>query len=132
MAINEKLTNRVRELLTDIANVEEKKMFSGIAFMVNEKLCIAVRGNNIMLRIDPAIHDELVEQSGCSSMIMKGKDLHGYVEVEESVLNTTKQLKYWFKLALEFNPKAKATVKKKSVAKRNNPLSSVNNFLRFK
>ena len=112
MAVNEKLTDRVREVLAHIMNVEEKKMFSGIAFMVNQKLCIAVRTDNIMLRIDPAIHDDLVEKPGCSSMIMKGKDLNGYVVVDESVLNTKKQLSYWVQLALDYNPKAKATKKK--------------------
>ena len=112
MAINETLTDRVREILAHIANVEEKKMFSGIAFMVDEKLCIAVRGDNIMLRIDPAIHDKLVVKPGCSSMIMKGKDLDGYVVVDESVLNTQQQLIYWVQLALDYNPKAKATKKK--------------------
>ncbi|HEX5153096.1 MAG TPA: TfoX/Sxy family protein [Parafilimonas sp.] len=117
MAINEKLTDRVREVLVHVEHVEEKKMFSGIAFMVDEKLCIAVRGDNIMLRIDPAAHDELVEKPGCSSMIMKGKDLDGYVVVDESVLTTQKQLVYWVRLALDYNPKAKATKKKSRRAK---------------
>ncbi len=117
MAINEKLTNRVRELLADVAKVDEKKMFSGIAFMVDEKLCIAVRGDNIMLRVDPALHDELVEKPGCSSMIMKGKDLDGYVVVDESVLNSKKQLSYWVTLALDYNPIAKSSKKKSHRAK---------------
>ncbi len=116
MALNEKLTNRVRELLVDVDKVEEKKMFSGIAFMVDEKLCIAVRCDNIMLRIDPALHDELVEKTGCAAMIMKGKDLDGYVIVDESVLGTKKQLNYWIKFALDYNPKAKPS-KKKSASK---------------
>lgn len=114
MAINENLTNRVRELLADLDKAEEKKMFSGIAFMIDDKLCIAVRNDNIMLRIDPAIHDELVEKPGCSAMIMRGKDLDGYVVVDESVLNTKKQLGYWVKLALDYNPKAQSSKKKKS------------------
>jgi TfoX/Sxy family transcriptional regulator of competence genes len=117
MAINEKLTNRVRELLADVDKVDEKKMFSGIAFMVDEKLCIAVRCDNIMLRIDPAIHDELVEKPGCSSMIMKRKDLDGYVVVEESALDSKKQLNYWIKLALDYNPLAKSSKKKSHRAK---------------
>jgi TfoX/Sxy family transcriptional regulator of competence genes len=74
-------------------------------------------GDNIMLRIDPAIHDDLIEKPGCSSMIMKGKDLDGYVVVDESVLNTQKQLIYWVQLALDYNPKAKATKKKSHRAK---------------
>ena len=114
MAVNEKLTNRVRELLADIDKVEEKKMFSGIAFLVDEKLCIAVRNDNIMLRTDPALHDELVEKEGCSSMIMKGKDLNGYVVVDEAILNSKKQLKYWIQLALDYNPIAQKSKKKKS------------------
>ena len=113
MAINEKLTNRVRELLADVDKVDEKKMFSGLAFMVDEKLCIAVRNDNIMLRINPEIHNELVEKQGCSPMIMKGKDLDGYVVVDEAFLDTKKQLSYWVKLALDYNPKAKSSKKKK-------------------
>ena len=117
MAINEKLTNRVRELLVDISNVEEKKMFSGIAFMVDDKMCVAVGDNRILCRIDPALHDELVEMEGCSSMKMKGKDLQGYVYVNEGVLDTKKKLEYWIRLALEFNPKAKISKKKSNRAK---------------
>ena len=114
MAVNEKLTNKVREALASIDNVEEKKMFSGIAFMVDEKLCIAVRNDNIMIRIDPTIHDELVEKNGCSPMIMKGKDLEGYVVVDESAVNSKKQLNYWIKLALDYNPIAQKSKKKKA------------------
>jgi TfoX/Sxy family transcriptional regulator of competence genes len=113
MAINEKLTNRVRECLAATDKVTEKKMFSGIAFLVDEKLCIAVRNDNIMLRIDPLWHDDLVEQDGCSSMVMRGKDLEGYVVVEERVLDTKKQLRYWLKLALDYNPIAQRSKKKK-------------------
>lgn len=113
MAINEKLTNTIRTALANVTNVEEKRMFSGIAFMVNAKLCMAVRGDNIMVRIDPDLHDKLVEKPGCSAMIMKGKELNGYVVVDESVLNTKKQLEYWINLALDYNPKAKAAKKKK-------------------
>ena len=114
MAINEKLTDKIREALSDIKNVEEKKMFSGIAFMVNDKLCIAVGNNRFMCRIDPALQNKLVTKPGCTTTAMKGKEMKGYVHVDESVLNTKKQIEYWVKLALDFNPKAKATVKKKN------------------
>ncbi len=118
MAINDKLTGNIREALDDVRNVKEKKMFSGIAFMVNDKLCIAVRGDNIMLRINPSIHDELVEKEGCSEMIMQKKSLKGYVVVNESVLKTRKQIEYWVKLALDYNPKAKLSKKKLQRAKK--------------
>jgi TfoX/Sxy family transcriptional regulator of competence genes len=112
MAINEQLTNRVREALENIPNVEEKKMFSGIAFMVDGKICVTVRDDRIMCRIDPALHDELVEEPGCSTMTMKGRAYKGYLLVNEDVLITKKQLIYWVNLALDYNPKAKATAKR--------------------
>ena len=118
MAINEKLTDRVREALADVTDVEEKKMFSGIAFMVDGKMCITVRDDRIMCRIDPALHNTLVEEPGCSTMIMKGREYKGYILINESALSTKKKLDTWIKLALAYNPIAKATVKKKTASKK--------------
>ena len=118
MAINEQLTNRVRQAFDGTPGVEEKKMFSGIAFMVNKKLCVTIGDNRIMCRVDPSLHDELIQKSGCSTVVMKGREYKGYIWVNESVLTTKKQIDYWVKLALDFNPKAKATIKKKSASKK--------------
>jgi TfoX/Sxy family transcriptional regulator of competence genes len=118
MPINEQLTNKVRQAFTTTSEVEEKKMFSGIAFMVNKKLCVTVGNNRIMCRVDPGLHDKLIQKPGCTTVIMKGCDYKGYIWVDESVLTTKKQINYWVKLALDFNPKARATVKKKSTPKK--------------
>jgi TfoX/Sxy family transcriptional regulator of competence genes len=118
MAINEQLTNKIRQAFTDTAEIEEKRMFSGIAFMVSGKLCVSVGNNRIMCRVDPHLHDELIRKPGCTTVIMKGRDYRGYIWVDESVLTTKKQINYWVNLALDFNPKAKATVKKNSAAKK--------------
>jgi TfoX/Sxy family transcriptional regulator of competence genes len=111
MAYNEKLTNRVREALADVKKVEEKKMFSGITFMVDGKMCISVGDDRIMCRIDPAIHEEAIQKKGCRTMEMKGKEYKGYVYVNEESLKTKKDLDYWTGLALDFNKKAKASKK---------------------
>ncbi len=118
MAINEQLTNKIRQAFAGTPAVEEKKMFSGIAFLVNGKLCVSVANNRIMCRVDPDLHDALIQKPGCTTVVMKGRDYKGYVWVNESVLTTTKQIDYWINLALNFNPKAVATVKKKSKTKR--------------
>lgn len=113
MAINEKLTNRLREALADVPKLEEKKMFRGITFMVDDKMCITVGDDEIMCRIDPALHDEVTELPGCRTVIMKGREYKGYVYVQEDVLKTKKQLNYWVALALDFNKHAKSSKKKK-------------------
>jgi TfoX/Sxy family transcriptional regulator of competence genes len=68
MAYNEELAERVREALAHLPKVEEKKMFGGIAFMVNDKMCITVGKDRIMCRIDPAIHDDILAKKGTRTM----------------------------------------------------------------
>jgi len=122
MAYNEKLTNRIREALADVPNVEEKKMFSGITFMVNGKMCISAGNDRIMCRIDPAIHEEAIKRKGSRTVEMKGREYKGYVYVNEDGIKTKKDFDYWIGLSLEFNERAKASKPShKPVKKRNAP-----------
>ncbi len=113
MAYNEQLTNRLREALANEKNVEEKKMFRGVAFMVNGKLCLSAGDDEIMCRIDPALHEEALARRGCRTVIMKGKEYKGYVYVNEEGIKTKKDLAYWIALALDFNARAKASPRRK-------------------
>jgi TfoX/Sxy family transcriptional regulator of competence genes len=113
MAYNEKLTARIREALAHLPKVEEKRMFRGVAFMVNDKMCISAGDNKIMCRIDPSIHEEALKRKGCETVKMKGREYKGYVYVSEEGIKTKKDLDYWIQLALEFNKLAKASKKKK-------------------
>ena len=80
--------------------------------MVNDKMCIGVESERIMVRLDPALSDEVLEKDSCSPMDFTGKVMKGYVFVDSDVLKTNKQLNYWVQLALEYNPIAKASKKK--------------------
>jgi TfoX/Sxy family transcriptional regulator of competence genes len=111
MAYNETLANRAREALADIPNLEEKKMFRGITFMVNDKMCISVSGDELMLRIDPETTEQLVEENGIRPMVHGGKHMKGFIYVSEERLRNKRDFDYWVKLALDFNPKAKASKK---------------------
>ena len=114
MAYNEKLADRTREIISlTHKNVEEKKMFGGLCFMVNDKMCVGVEHDRMMVRLDPAKFDEVIEKEGCKPMDFTGKVMKGFVFVDINVLNTKKKLEYWINLALDFNKKAKPSKKKK-------------------
>jgi TfoX/Sxy family transcriptional regulator of competence genes len=114
MPASEQLYKRLRESLESVPHVTEKKMFSGVAFMVNGKMCINVGPHYLMVRIDPKDYEELVENPGSSPVVMRGREIRGFVYVDEEVLRTKRLLDYWIRLALDFNPKAKSSKKKKS------------------
>jgi len=105
MALNPELTKRVRQVLGHLGQVEEKKMFRGIAFMVNGKMCVTVGDHHIMCRIDPSIHQEVILRKGVSTVKMKGREYVGWINVEESAILDKRALTKWLKLALEYNKK---------------------------
>jgi hypothetical protein len=113
MAYNEKLADRLREALVDLPKVEEKKMFRGITFMVNGKMCLSVSGDELMCRFDPALQETLVEKRGFRTMIMKGREYKGFGYISEDGLKSKKDFDYWVGIALDFNKRAKASPKKK-------------------
>src|SRR6218665_3969815 len=100
MAYNEALADRVRAIISLRENkVEEKKMFGGLCFMVNDKMCVGVEKERLMLRIDPAIYETLITQEGTSPMDFTGRIMKGYIFVSEQVLSGKPKLKYWIDLA---------------------------------
>jgi TfoX/Sxy family transcriptional regulator of competence genes len=111
MPYDEKLADRVREALADIPKVEEKKMFRGVTFMVDNKMCISVSGDELMLRLDPDMTEQLVEENGTRPMVHGGKHMKGFIYISPERFRDQKSLDYWIKLALEYNPKAKSSKK---------------------
>src|SRR5687767_11922755 len=114
MAYNEKLAGRVRDFFASAnKTIEEKKMFGGLCFMVNEKMCVGVEKNRLMVRLDPSRYDEVLVKPGVRPMDFTGKPMKGYVFVDKDVLKSERQLNYWMNLALEYNKLARSSKKKK-------------------
>lgn len=113
MAYNKNLAEHLRKALAHLPSVEEKKMFGGLAFMVNNKMCLTVGADDIMCRIDPDRHEEALKRKGSSTVIMKGSEYRGWINVNEYGLQEKTELDYWVKLSLDFNKNAKASGKSK-------------------
>lgn len=113
MSYNEELADRAREIIAEThKKVEEKRMFGGLCFMVNDKMCVGVENERLMVRLSPDIYDEVMEKEGCRPMNFTGRIMKGYVFVDIEALNTKKKLEYWLKLSLDYNKIAKSSKKK--------------------
>ena len=112
MAYNEKLAERIRKALSHLPKVEEKKMFRGVTFMVNGKMCVNVSGENLMIRFDPGLQETVASKKGYQPMIMKDREYKGYCYVSKEGFKSKKDFDYWIGLALDFNQRAKASKKK--------------------
>ncbi len=113
MAYDQKLADRVREALAERDDVREQMMFQGLAFMVDEKLCICVRGDVLMCRIGPDEYEQALEMNGVSAMFHSGRVMKGYVFVAPEGYHSGKLFNGWVQKCLEFNPAAQSSKKKK-------------------
>ena len=113
MAYDTLLADRVREYLATFPKleIEEKKMFRGLAFLVNGKMCVNISGQNLMCRFDPTLKEELAEKTGFLPMIMKGKEYKGYCYVEPTGIKNKKDFEFWISICLDFNDRAKSSKK---------------------
>ena len=105
------LADRVREYLLRFSSlkIEEKKMFRGLTFMINGKMCVSVSGENLMCRFDPVLTEEVAKRTGFLPMKMRGKEYKGYCYVEPAGFNSNRDFEYWINLCLDFNARAKAS-----------------------
>jgi hypothetical protein len=113
MAYDENLAKRIRGGFKKMkVRFEEKRMMGGLCFMVAGKMCVGVEKDRLMARIDPEIYDEALCKKGCVAMDFTGRPMRGFVFVNRPGLTTEGDLNAWLKLAVTFNPKAKAAKKK--------------------
>ena len=114
MAYDELLADRIRQQLKDKkAPFEEKKMFGGLCFLVDDKMCLGVVKNDLMTRVDPEIYEQLLEEKGARQMDFTHRPMKGFILVEPEGIDLDDELESWVQHCLDFNPKAKSSKKKK-------------------
>lgn len=96
MAYDEDLANRIRELLASQRGVEEKRMFGGLAFLINGNMSVAVSGQGgLMVRVPPDETDKLLQRAHVSPMVMAGREPRGWLRVDTDGVQTKRQLQNW-------------------------------------
>ena len=113
MAHNEKLASRVRTALAHRQDVQERKMFGGIIFLVSGKMCVSVGKARLMCRIDPVVHDAALQRRGCRTVVMSGRKYRGFVYVDGDTVRSERELGRWIRLALDFNTRANPASRKR-------------------
>ncbi len=96
MAYDEDLANRIRELVARETGITEKRMFGGLAFMIDGNMSVCVSGQGgLMLRCNPAETEELRRKPHASPFEMRGRVMDGWLRVDAEGLRTKRQLERW-------------------------------------
>jgi TfoX/Sxy family transcriptional regulator of competence genes len=96
MAYDKELADRIRTLTAGEPNLTEKKMFGGLAFLINGNMAVAASGQGgILVRADPDDSERLVDETSAELMVMRGKAMRGWLRVDSEQLGTKRELATW-------------------------------------
>ena len=95
MAYDETVARRVRAAIASENDVEEKKMFGGLTFMLAGNMCCGVLGDELMVRVGPEEYEGALEQSHSREMDFTGRPLKGFVYVAPEGFEAEADLKAW-------------------------------------
>ena len=96
MAYDEELAGRIRDLVAGEPGLTEQKMFGGLAFLIGGNMAVAASGQGgLLVRVDPDESDALVETTGAEAMVMRGREMRGWLRVEAADVGTEDDLAAW-------------------------------------
>jgi TfoX/Sxy family transcriptional regulator of competence genes len=103
MAYDEELAHRIRELLAGEPGLTEVAMFGGLAFLLDGNMAVAASGQGgLLVRVDPDAGDELLSSPQVSAMVMRGREMKGWLRVDAEALRRKRELAAWVKRGAHF------------------------------
>jgi TfoX/Sxy family transcriptional regulator of competence genes len=99
VAYDEHLAARIRTLLEGETGLTETRMFGGLAFLIGGNMAVAASGQGgLLVRADPATSDGLLTSTGVRPMEMRGRQMQGWLRVDDEAVRTKRQLERWVKV----------------------------------
>ena len=102
MAFDEVLAARIRDVLGGIDGLSEKRMFGGIAFLLNGNMCCGVHGDDVILRVDPASAEDAVRKPHVRVFDMTGRPMKGWLLIGSDAVASDEELRAWIGMGVDF------------------------------
>ena len=96
MAYDHELADRIRDLVAGEDGIAEQPMFGGLAFLINGNMSVAASGQGgLLVRVDPAETESLVDGEHVTPMVMRGQEMRGWLRVDAAAVGDAGQLDQW-------------------------------------
>ncbi|HWL98684.1 MAG TPA: TfoX/Sxy family protein [Nocardioidaceae bacterium] len=103
MAYDDDLADRIHRVVQDEPALSEKRMFGGLAFLVNGNMAVSASSQGgLLLRVDPAQTDSLVDHTHVRRFVMRGREMNGWLHVDVEVLESDDELRRWVNHGLAY------------------------------
>ena len=95
MAYDEQLSERVRGFLSPFPKVTERRMFGGLAFLLQGNMCCGVVGEKLMVRVGRESYEAALREPHAREMDFTGRPLRGFIYVAEEGVVSQGDLRAW-------------------------------------
>lgn len=96
MAYDYELADRIREVVAGTEGVTEQRMFGGLAFLINGNMSVAASGQGgLLVRMSPDNADGFVDDERVRPMVMRGREMRGWLKVDTAAVKSGRQLEDW-------------------------------------
>ena len=103
MAYDEDLANRIRELIGTEPGLTERRMFGGLAFLINGNMSVSASGQGgLLLRVEPEATDRLVEARHAEPFVMRGRAMQGWLRLAPEGVRTKRELERWVRRGVDY------------------------------
>ena len=102
MAWDEALAERIRAALGRRAGVVERKMFGGLAFLLDGKMFCGIAKGELMVRVGPEAYPRALRRAHVRPMDFTGRPMKGYVFVALEGCRSVRAVRVWTERAAEF------------------------------
>jgi TfoX-like protein len=103
MAYDEELAERIRSLIEGEPGLSEKKMFGGLAFLIDGNMAVAASGQGgIMLRVDPAQSEEMLDEPWIRRVVMRGREMAGWLRIDPAAVVADAAFEAWVRRGVDY------------------------------
>lgn len=98
MSYDTELADRVREHVEHETGLTEKRVFGGLAFLINGNMAVSASSKGgLLLRVDPADTENLLREPGARPFEMRGREMTGWLHIEATGQTDDDELDRWIK-----------------------------------
>jgi TfoX/Sxy family transcriptional regulator of competence genes len=103
MAFDEQLAQRVRERLDERPDIDERRMFGGLAFLFAGNLCCGIHGDELIVRLEPGDAAQLlVTGSDVRPFDVTGRPMRGWLLIGPRATAEDDELHGWIERSVAF------------------------------
>jgi TfoX/Sxy family transcriptional regulator of competence genes len=103
VAYDEQLAERIRACLDGEPGVTEKRMFGGLAFLVDGSRAVSASGQGgLLLRVDPSESEALTAHPNVTRAVMRGREMDGWLRVAAEAVESDDELERWVRRSVGY------------------------------